>query len=249
MNISLIVPCYNEELNIQKGVLDRIGEYTASDIRFKEVLIVDDGSTDKSKPLIKEKYISLFPKFRLIENAHQGKAFAIIRGIQESQSDFVMFSDIDLATPIEEADKLIQGATEGFDVIIGSRSSNREGAPLLRKVMALGMIFLRSYIVGLKGIRDTQCGFKMFKRTTGLDIILKLRVFHNRNTITGSSVSAGFDLEFLFLAQKLGYKIKEISVIWRHVETKNVNFVRDSIESLKDILRIKYYEITGKYNT
>ncbi len=84
MKISLIIPCYNEETNLQKGVLDKIGNFTRDDRRFREVVIVDDGSTDSSKKIIKEKYISQFPKFVLIENDHQGKAASVITGIKKS---------------------------------------------------------------------------------------------------------------------------------------------------------------------
>jgi dolichyl-phosphate beta-glucosyltransferase len=248
MQLTLIIPCYNEEANIQKGVLDNIGNFTKDDVRFGEVLIVDDGSSDNSREIIKRKYLALFPKFRLVENAHQGKAYAIIRGFEEAKFEYVMFSDIDLATPLEESDKLIAEVDNGYEVVIGSRDSHREGAPLTRKIMAVGMIVVRNYIIGLKGIRDTQCGFKLFKRDAALEILKRLRVFKRQQTITGSSVSAGFDLEFLFLAQKLGYKIKEIPVIWRHVETKNVNFLKDSIETIKDIVRIKTYDISKKYS-
>ncbi len=246
IQISLIVPCYNEEANIQKGVLDLIGNYT-KDPRFKEVLIVDDGSSDHSKSIIKNKYVKLFPKFTLIENNHLGKAFAILSGINSSKSEFVMFTDIDLATPIDEAEKLIAETQKGFDIVIGSRNSNRKGAPLTRKLMALGMIFIRNYIIGLKGIKDTQCGFKLFKRKAAQDIMKHLQVFKKDQVVEGSSVSAGFDLEFLFLAQKLGYSIKEVPVIWRHVETKNVTFIKSSFEGLQDILRIKWYDLTQKY--
>lgn len=245
--ISLIIPCYNEVTNIQKGVLDKIGNYTENDDRFKEVLIVDDGSSDESKKIIREKYLSSFPKFSLVENKHLGKAFAIIKGIEKSSGDFVMFCDIDLATPIEESEKLIAQAQKNFDVVIGSRTSDREGAPFTRKVMAFGMIFIRHYFIGLKGIKDTQCGFKMFNRKAAQHIISHLEVFKNKSVTEGSSVSAGFDLEFLFLASKLGYSIKEVTVTWRHVETKNVTFVKSSLESLKDILYIKWYDILKKY--
>lgn len=245
---TLVVPCYNEVTNIQKGVLDKIGNFTKNDPRFKEVIIVDDGSSDETRTIIKKEYLPVFPKFRLIENQHQGKAFAVIRGIKESKTPHVMFSDIDLATPIEEAERLIKPAEDGIPIVIGSRNSQREGAPFTRKVMALGMIIIRSYFIGLKGIKDTQCGFKMFKRDAAIDVIDNLRVFKRRVHVSGSSVSAGFDLEFLFLANKKGYKIKEVSVDWRHVETKNVNFIKDSFETLKDILLIKIYDLTKKYN-
>lgn len=247
MNISLIVPCYNEESNLQKGVLDKIGNYTQNNDKFLDVLIVDDGSTDTSKKIIKEKYLSIFPKFKLIENTHQGKAFSVITGIKSATGELVMFSDIDLATPIEESEKLINSAAEGFPIVIGSRNSHREGAPILRKVMAQVFIWIRGIMIGLHRIRDTQCGFKLFEKKAAISIIEKLKVFHNKRSVVGSSVSAGFDLEFLFLASKLKYKIKEIPVTWRHVETKNVHFINDSLETLKDIFWIKYNDLTGQY--
>ena len=246
-DISLIVPCYNEEANIKKGVLDTIGEYTKKDKRFKEVIIVDDGSSDESVNLIKKKYLKKYPKFRLVENKHLGKAYAVLTGIKEAKAAYVMFSDFDLATPIEEAEKLIDGIDEGYKIIIGSRNATRKGAPLTRKLMAVGMIFIRNYIVGLQGIKDTQCGFKLFNTKAARKIVDNLQVFSNGKTVEGSSVSAGFDLEFLFVALKLGYKIKEVPVIWRHVETKNVTFVKSSMEGLQDILKIKWYDLKNKY--
>ena len=246
MKISLIVPCFNEELNIQKGTLDKIGNFTKDDNRFFEVIISDDGSTDNSKKIIKERYLTLFPKFKLLENTHQGKAFAIIAGIKKARGDWVAFSDFDLATPIEEIEKLIK-YTPFYPIIIGSRNSERQGAPLIRKLMAKGFIFIRNFLIGLHGVKDTQCGFKLFDKKIAIKIINKLIVFNQKRKIIDSSVSAGFDLEFLFLAQKLGYKIKEVPVIWRHVETKNVNFLKDSFEALIDIGKIKINEIAGRY--
>lgn len=247
MNISLIIPCYNEELNIQKGVLDKIGNFTKNDKRFNEVLIIDDGSNDTTKKIIKEKYLSQFPKFCLIEKNHQGKAFAIITGIKKAKGEFVLFSDIDLATPIEEANKIIQEVEKGYPIVIGSRTSRREGAPVTRKLLAVGFVYIRNFIFGFKGIRDTQCGFKIFERQTAIRIIEKTQVFKSKRKVQGPSVTAAFDLEFLFLASKLGYKIKEVPVIWRHVETKNVNFFKDAYETLKDILKIKFYYLKNAY--
>ncbi|MGB9707271.1 MAG: glycosyltransferase [Microgenomates group bacterium] len=246
MKISLIIPCYNEQLNIQKGTLDKIGNFTKNDNRFLEIIIVDDGSTDNTKKIIKQKYLPLFKKFRLIENKHQGKGVALITGIKNAKSDYVAFSDFDLATPIEEIDKLIKYAKE-YPIVIGSRNSQRQGAPIIRKIMALGFILIRNLLIGLKGIKDTQCGFKLFKKDIALKIIDKLVVFQQKRKVKGSSVSAGFDLEFLFLANFLGYKIKEVPVIWYHVETKNVNFFKDSFETLIDIFKIKINQILGKY--
>lgn len=246
VSISLIIPCYNEEANIQKGVLDKIGNFTKDDSRFLEVIISDDGSTDKTKQIIKKNYLPIFSKFRLLENSHQGKGYAIISAIKKAKGSWVMFSDIDLATPIEEAEKLIK-ETQNNQIIIGSRNHIRPGAPVARKIMAQGFIIIRSLLIGLKNLRDTQCGFKLFYKKAALTIINHLKVFHQQKRTTGSSVNAAFDLEFLFLANRLGYKIKEVPVIWRHVETKNVNFLKDSFETLIDMIKMRYYLITGQY--
>lgn len=246
LNITLIIPCYNEVANLQKGVLDKIGNYVEKKDNFHEVLIVDDGSTDDSREIVRS-YLKRFPKFKLVENNHQGKAFAIITGIHKAEGKQVMFSDIDLATPIEESKKLIEKYEEGNQIVIGSRGANRAGAPLTRKIMAVGMITLRGLFLGLGKLRDTQCGFKLFETSAARKTIDKLQVFKNGRTIQGSSVSAGFDLEFLFTAKKLGFSIAEVPVTWRHVETKNVHFINDSIETLSDMMKIRYYYLNGKY--
>lgn len=247
MEITLIIPCYNEAANLQKGVLDKIGNYTRNDDRFKEVVIVDDGSDDESRSIIKSKYLTAFPKFRLIANKHAGKAFAVITGIEQAKADYVFFTDMDLATPIEECEKLFEYSKQGYDVVIGSRNTHRDGAPLSRKVLALGFMWTRNFIIGLKGIKDTQCGFKIFSTSAAHEIINRLKVFNKSQVINTPSVTAGFDLEFLFLARKLKYRIKEVRVTWRHVETKRVAFVKDALETLRDIMRIKYYDLKGQY--
>lgn len=249
MKISLVIPCYNEETNIQKGVLDKVGNYVEENDLFGEVLIVDDGSTDNSRAIIKKTYLNKYKKFRLIENQHGGKAYAVITGIQKAAEEYVMFMDIDLATPIEESEKLIEHAKKNVDIVIGSRSSSREGAPFLRKVMAVGFIIVRNIALGLRNIRDTQCGFKLFRRTVAVSIIDRMRLFRHHDLVSGSSVSAAFDLEFLFLATKLKYSIKEVPVTWRHVETKNVSFIHDTFETLKDIATIMYFNLTKQYES
>ncbi len=247
MKISLIIPCYNEETNIQKGVLDRIANFAIANHSFSEVLIVDDGSTDSSKELIKKNYLPKFKQLKLIENNHRGKAYSVIEGIKQAKEPYVMFSDIDLATPLEESSKLIDEIENNFDIVIGSRSTTRKGAPILRKVMAVGFIIVRNMVLGLKNIRDTQCGFKLFKTDVARKVIQRMKLFDRKTEVKGSSVSAAFDLEFLFLANKMGNTIKEVPVTWRHVETKNVTFIHDVIETLRDIAKIKWNDLSGKY--
>ncbi len=247
LTVSLVVPCYNEETNIQKGVLDKIGNYTQSLDYFSEVLIVDDGSTDQSKIIIKNKYLKLFPKFRLIENNHAGKAYAVISGIKKANGKYILFCDFDLATPIEEFEKLIGKVSNDIPIVIGSRNKDRKDAPFFRKIMSSGSVIVKSLIIGMNHINDTQCGFKLFKKDVALDILNSLRVFHNNRKIHGASVSAGFDLEFLFVAIKKKYRIIEVPVEWKYAETRRVDFLKDTYESLRDILSIKYYDLTQKY--
>jgi glycosyltransferase involved in cell wall biosynthesis len=234
--------------NIQKGVLDKIGNYTRDDDRFIEVLIVDDGSTDESRTVITKRYLKQFPKMRLVPAPHQGKAMTVIRGIREAKGTHVFFTDADLATPIEEVEKLIdECTTTTAHIVIGSRGATRPDAPLTRKILSWGMILTRAILVGLPGIKDTQCGFKLFETAAALKVIDHLVVFKRKTVGSGASVSAIFDLEFLFIAQKSGCVIREVPVIWRHVETRRVSFVKDTIESLTDMSRLKWYEMRGRY--
>lgn len=245
MKLSLILPVYNEEENLKKGNLDRIFNFLKKKNFSWEVIIIDDGSDDRTVFLI-SRYLNKNRNLILIKNPHQGKAYSIITGIKKARGDWLAFSDFDLATPIEELDKLLFHINR-FDIIIGSRNNQRKGAPLIRKIMAVGFMFLRDFFINLGGLRDTQCGFKIFKREVALKIINNLKVFKIGKKVKGPSVSAGFDLEFLYLAKKSGYKIKEIPVFWQYAETRRVNFIKDSLETISDILKIKFFELTKKY--
>lgn len=248
IDVTLIVPCYNEEVNIQKGVLDKIGNFTKAKDHIKEVIIVDDGSHDSSRDLIKKRYLKKFPKFRLIENRHQGKAIAVITGIEKATASHVIFTDMDLATPLEETKKMMKQFEQGEHVVIGSRAGRRKGAPWTRKLQSRGFKLVRNVLMGLKGIDDTQCGFKGFKKDTAQKIIEKLRIFTHDREVDGPSVSAAFDLEFLFVARKLGHDIVEMPIEWQHAETKRVSLWKDSIETIRDLLRMRLYELQGKYS-
>ena len=114
------------------------------------MIIVDDGSNDSSKIVIKNKYLKTFPKFRLIQNSHQGKAFAVLTGIKQAKGDYIIFTDIDLATPIDEVEKLIVKVKDGGQIIIGSRNNSRAGAPILRKIMAKDLLLSEILLLALK---------------------------------------------------------------------------------------------------
>lgn len=246
-HISVIVPSYNEMANLQKGVLEKIAHFLEKQTYTYEVLVVDDGSDDGSQEFV-EDFIKDHKNFQLIKNKHMGKAGAVTSGMLKAKGKYRLFTDMDQATPIEELKKVLP-FSEDYNIIIGSRSSARKNAPFTRKVMARGMILLRTIIVGVKGINDTQCGFKLFDQKTAERLFGQISKLHNGfREITGSSVTAGFDVELLLLAQKMGYKIKEVPVSWLYVETRRVSPIKDSIEGFSDLLRIRFNSLKGKYN-
>lgn len=245
--LSVVIPCYDEMANLQKGVLDKV-EHCLDKKRISyEVIIVDDGSTDGSVEFLKN-FVKENPNFQLVKGNHYGKAGAVTRGVLEAQGEIVMFTDMDQATPIEEIDKLMPYFDEGYDIVIGSRGGVRKGAPWTRAMMGSGMIFLRKIIVGLPEINDTQCGFKMFTRNAALELFTKLNNMHQGfHKIGGSSVAAGFDVELLYLATILDYKIKEVPVKWLYVETRRVNPIFDSLEGLRGLFKIRTKALLGTY--
>lgn len=245
--LSVVIPSYDEMANLQKGVLDKVEHFLSQKKYSYEVIIVDDGSTDGSVEFVKQ-FCKDNPNFKLIENPHLGKAGAVTKGVLDSKGSYVLFSDMDQATPIEEIDKLLPYFEKGYDIAIGSRKSQRKGAPWTRILMAKGMILLRSFIVNIPGIFDTQCGFKMFKKAVALKLFEKINKLHNNfEKVSGSSVSAGFDVELLYIAQKMGYKIKEVPVNWLYVETRRVNPIKDSLAGIVDLIKIKFKDSRGEY--
>ena len=245
--LSVVIPSYNERANLQKGVLDKVEHYLSRQQYSWEVIVVDDGSTDGGIEFV-ENFVKENPHFKLIKNNHTGKAGAITTGVLSANGEFILFTDMDQATPIEELDKVLPYFDKGFDIVIGSRNSKRRGAPWTRLIMAKGMITLRTILVGISGISDTQCGFKMFRKEVAKKLFEKISKINNGfSEISGSKVSAGFDVELLYLAQKMGYKVKEVPVNWLYVETRRVSPLKDSIDGLVDLIKIKMNVLFGVY--
>lgn len=246
--LSVIIPCYDEMANLQKGVLDKVKTFLDKKKFGYEVIVVDDGSKDGSIEFIEE-FIDDNPEFKLIKNPHMGKAGAVTTGMLQGKGEYVLFTDMDQATPIAEVEKLLPFFDEKFDIVIGSRGGIRKGAPLIRLFISRANMTLRKVIVGVPDIADTQCGFKMFRRDVAQKVFKKIsEIHHGFRAITGSSVTSGFDIEFLYLAQKMGYKIKEVPVTWLYVETRRVSPVKDSIQGVIELLRIKKNDLSGKYS-
>lgn len=244
--LSVVIPSYNEETNIRLGSLDKVSRYLERQPYAWEAILVDDGSTDGSPDLM-DSFAKANPGFSVMHNMHRGKAETVVSGVIKAKGSIVLFSDLDQATPISELEKILPWFDKGYDVVIGSRNRRREGAPLSRIIMARGFMILRGLILGLRGITDTQCGFKAFKRHVAKDIFARLELYASHQEVHGPMVTAGFDIETLFLAKQLGFKIKEVPVEWHYVETRRVSPIKDSIQGFVDMLRIRINAWQGKY--
>ncbi len=245
--LSIVIPAYNEETNIRLGALDKVSRYLEQQSYPWDVIIVNDGSSDGTRELL-DIFVKKNKGFSVMHNPHQGKAATVIAGMLASDGDFVLFTDLDQATPISELEKALPWFNRGYDVVIGSRNRQRIGAPLTRRIMARGFMILRGAILGLRGIVDTQCGFKLFRRQVAQDIFRRLKLYEEAHAVSGSMVTAGFDIEVLFLAKQQGHKIKEVPVEWHYVETRRVNPVVDSIQGFLDIIRIRINAWRGLYS-
>jgi dolichyl-phosphate beta-glucosyltransferase len=240
LELSIVVPAFNEEQRLPKS-LQSIRAYLQSRSLRAEVLVVNDGSTDATAKVV-EVSRSGFPELRLITNdRNRGKGFSVRHGMLEAQGEIALFTDADLSTPIEEADKLLAVLRDGgYDGAIGSRALDRSlievHQPAFRE--QAGVIFNRivRWMIGLP-FRDTQCGFKAFRRE-------KARFIFEQQRTEGF----GFDPEILFLAQKKGLRIVEVPVRWAHNPATKVNLAGDSLGMFLDLLAIRRNAFLGRYS-
>lgn len=244
IKLSIVIPAYNEVQNLKNGVLDEVHNFLKAIDYPYEVLIVDDGSKDETVEFI-QKQIKDKKNFKLLQSEHGGKAVTVMTGMLSAQGEVAIFTDMDQATPISEIEKLLP-SFESFDIVIGSRHG-RKGAPLLRKISAWGFATLRNIVLGLP-FKDTQCGFKAFNKKSRKAVFTKLLGDWKNMRAKGAAVNAGFDVEALFLAKKLGFNIAEVDVNWHYVGTERVQLINDSIEAIKDMLRIRWNDLNGKYS-
>lgn len=246
--LSIIITNYNEKANLKRGVLDQVKSYLLEASYPWEVIINDDGSTDGGDKLI-EDFVKLNKGFQMIRGTHAGKAAGIWNGIQHASGDIILFTDMDQSTPLKEVEKLLPWFDDDYHVVFGSRGKMRQNFPLLRQLTSWGFRLFRGLFL-LHDVVDTQCGFKALDINVAKQIFPLLQVIKKPNTSKGWSVSA-FDVELLFLAEKFGYNLKEVDVKWADEDTsteKGKNFITESIDMLKQIVRVKLNDIKGEYD-
>jgi len=245
--LSVVIPCYNETENLQRGVLDEVNDFLTKQNFSWEVIISDDGSTDESKKIVSEQ-VKGKKNFRLVENSHGGKPLAVWSGIKNAGGEYVLFTDMDQSTPIKEVLKLIP-YFEKYEVVIGSRGMERENFSILRKIGSNVFRVFRKILM-LRDINDTQCGFKTFQTNVAKKIFPMLQFFKEEKTVKGWKVTS-FDVELLFIAEKLGFKVKEVPVEWKDRDVakgKKKSYLKESKEMLIQILRVKLNDLRGLYD-
>ena len=251
ISLSVVIPCYNEEANLKRGVLNQVNDYLKEQ-KFKwEVLLCNDESTDNSLQLLKD-FSKKHRNFKVLDLPHGGKPAAVWGGIKEAKHSIVLFTDMDQSTPITEFNKFIPYFQSGSDLVIGSRGATREGNSLIRKIMAAAFLTGRRLVL-LPKIIDTQCGFKAIKTDLAKKIFPELQFFKDESNKKGWRVSA-FDVELLFMAHKWGYQVNEIPVTWHDEDTSLTKgdmasrYKKESVQMIKEIIRIKKNDLKGAYD-
>jgi glycosyltransferase involved in cell wall biosynthesis len=238
MTYSIVLPAYNEGERLAAS-LEKILAYAARRGWTAEIIVVNDGSSDNTCEIVRN-LASSYPMLRLLENpGNRGKGYSVRNGMLHATGDILLFSDADLSSPIEETEKLFAAIGAGADVAIGSRWIDAKlqirRQPLHRRL--LGRIFNLALrvILGLEW-KDTQCGFKAFRRPAAEAIFPLQRIER-----------WGFDPELLYLAKRLDLKISEVPVSWSHREGTRISPFRDGVRMFWELLRIRWNAMRGRY--
>jgi len=236
--LSVILPAYNEEARIVPS-LERRHKYLEAQDYSYEVVIINDGSTDKTKDLIKEK-IKDWPHFRLESyKVNKGKGYATKYGMLKAKGKWRLFMDVDESVPLNEIERFWPYIKD-YQIIIGSRyiegGKITKKQPLIRRIISRGGNLLTQTLIAW-GIKDTQCGFKLFSQASATEIF-PLQTMERWS----------FDMELIAIAKKHGYKIKEVPIIWKEEAGSRLRAVKASARALKDLFVIFWNKIIGKYN-
>lgn len=243
--VSIIIPAYNEEKRIGP-TLDSILQFLASARYRGDVVVVDDGSSDGTAAVVNDsvrRFVKAGHDLRLFTNVpNRGKGYSVRRGITEARGEVALFTDADLSSPIDEAPKLIEPIVSGnFDFAFGSRAldSSLIGVhqPFFREFGGRAFNLIMRLIVGLP-FKDTQCGFKAFRRQSAIPVFRLQRIER-----------FGFDPEILYIGRKLGLRLLEVPVAWNNSDATKVSFFKDSIRMFLDLFSIRLNDLRGRYST
>ena len=240
--LSIVIPAYNEASRID-ATLERVLSCVAVQGWDAEVLVVDDGSTDETTAIV-ERWMQLpvaNERLHLIENpGNRGKGYSVRNGLLQAAGDIVMFTDADLSAPMEEAERLIAAIRAGADVAIGSRWLDRRRQtiqqPIHRQIFGRCFNWITRQVMGLP-FRDTQCGFKAFRRGPA-QVIFRLQTIERW----------GFDPEILFIARGLRYSICEVPVTWGHDERSRLSYLKDGVKMLEEMAVVRKNSLAGRYD-
>ncbi|GGA64132.1 glycosyl transferase [Edaphobacter acidisoli] len=237
--LSIVIPAYNESARIDEA-LERVLGCVTEQGWDAEVLVVDDGSKDDTAAIV-QRWMNDHPRLHLIQNpGNRGKGYSVRNGLLQAAGDIVMFTDADLSAPMEEANLLFAALNNGADVAIGSRWLDRARQtihqPLYRQFFGRCFNWITRTVMGLP-FKDTQCGFKAFKRPAA-QVIFRLQTIERW----------GFDPEILFIARKLKYVIREVPVTWGHDERSRISYLKDGMKMLEDMARIRGNSLAGRYD-
>jgi glycosyltransferase involved in cell wall biosynthesis len=238
LQYSIVIPAYNEQARIAAtlaGVLACVQRNGWA----AEVLVVNDGSTDKTAEIVRA-IAAENPAVRLVENRrNRGKGYSVRNGMLQARAPVVMFTDADLSSPMEEAELLFSALEAGADVAIGSRWLERKRQtlrqPLYRRFFGRCFNACTRLVMGLP-YADTQCGFKAFRREAVRPIFTRQRIER-----------WGFDPEILFIARKQGYRVREVPVTWGHDARSRISYLRDGLQMLREIASVRWNSLTGVY--
>jgi dolichyl-phosphate beta-glucosyltransferase len=236
---SVVIPAYNEGARLG-ATLEKVLAYVHAQGWDAEVIVVNDGSRDNTADIVRG-FAAKDAALRLVENpGNRGKGYSVRHGMLNARGRIVLFSDADLSSPIEEAPKLFQALDAGADIAIGSRwlraETQTQRQPLHRQVFGRIFNLILRLTLGLK-FKDTQCGFKAF-RQAAVQAIFPLQKIERW----------GFDPEILFLARKFNFKVQEVPVAWGHSGGTRINPLVDGSRMIMEMLRIRWYDLTGKYD-
>lgn len=227
---SVVFPCFNEERRIAP-TLERTVAFLAGRGQPWEVVVVDDGSPDRTSAVVRDGF-GAYEAVRVLRyETNHGKGFAVREGVLAARGELVLFSDADLSTPIEELSKFEAKAAEGFDLVVASRvvAGARILTPQPARRRLSGLVF--RWLVrglGLSSLHDTQCGFKLIRRAT-VEAVLRAIEMER----------FAFDVELLARAERAGLRVAELAVDWRDAQGSKVRLCPDALRMAADLVRLR----------